>query len=109
MQVSADGGDFNLKHVTVLVEHTMGADALLDAGVADGSADASATMAHYVTTIYLRAFVEGRDTIIGLWEFSSADAAPPSARFTLPKGVTRVVVYERCTLHGLWKSDSIPT
>lgn len=127
-----------LKRATVVVQHVMGANGLdagpydaaadapkeAEAGPADaageageGGADAAADAApvdagkppaHYITTIYLRAEVGGKDTVVGLWEFQSSDAAPPSVRFTLPPGVTSVTAYEWCTLHGLWKSDPIP-
>lgn len=83
----------------------------LDAGdaSAEGGADAGPVEVHYITTIYLRAVVNGMDTVVGLWEFKSTDAAPPAAAFTLPAGVTSVTAYEWCTLHGLWKSDPIAT
>ena len=79
-----------------------------DAGV-DAGADAGGTSApvHYITTIYLRALVGGKDTVVGLWEFVSTDPAPPSVKFTLPKDVTEVTAYEWCTLHGLWKADPL--
>ncbi|MDB4938702.1 MAG: hypothetical protein JWP87_5674 [Labilithrix sp.] len=121
-----------LPRVTVLVEHVMGknlleagapaADATVDAaeaGKADASADAAkeaeagppveagAAPIHYITTVYLRAVVAGKDTVVGLWEFASDDAAPPTVKFTLPAGVTSVVAYEWCTLHGLWKSAAL--
>ncbi len=126
----------NLKRVTVTVQHVMGAngldagaydggdagkdggDAAADAGAdaradADASVDAGASDAakppvHYITTVYLRAEVNGQDTVVGLWEFQSTDPAPPSVKFTLPAGVTTVTAFEWCTLHGLWKSDPIP-
>jgi superoxide reductase len=82
-----------------------GADAAVDAGP---PVDAGRPPAHYITTIYLRAEVGGKDTVVGLWEFQSTDAAPPSVIFTLPMGVTSITAYEWCTLHGLWKSDPIP-
>lgn len=85
-----------------------------DAGRLDASADASAPTdagppppEHYITTIYVRATVDGLERVVGLWEFASTDAAPPSVRFTMPAGVTSVVAYEYCTLHGLWKADPI--
>jgi desulfoferrodoxin (superoxide reductase-like protein) len=130
-----------LKKVTAVVLHVMGANGL-DAGVYDGgdaeagrdgeagiadggdagdasdagdagdaardaTVDAAPPPVHYITTIYLRATVDGKDTVVGLWEFPSNAPAPPSVKFTLPKGVTSVVAYEWCTLHGLWKSDAI--
>lgn len=127
-----------LKRATVVVQHVMGANGLdagpydaaadapreAEAGPADASGDggeggadaapdaapvdAGKPPAHYITTIYLRAEVGGKDTVVGLWEFQSTDAAPPSVVFTLPLGVTSVTAYEWCTLHGLWKSDPIP-
>jgi desulfoferrodoxin (superoxide reductase-like protein) len=123
-----------LKRATILVSHVMGTNGL-DAGPYDAAADvrpdvveagadagdagdAAADAApavdagkppvHYITTIYIRADVGGKDTVVGLWEFQSTDAAPPSVKFTLPPGVTSVTAYEWCTLHGLWKSDPIP-
>ena len=80
-----------------------------DAGKPDASAEggADAGEVHYITTIYLRASVGGKDTVVGLWEFVSTDPAPPSVKFTMPEGVTQVVAYEHCTLHGLWKTDPI--
>jgi desulfoferrodoxin (superoxide reductase-like protein) len=45
--------------------------------------------------------------VVGLWEFASTDPAPPSVTFTLPAGVSSVVAYEWCTLHGLWKAAPI--
>jgi hypothetical protein len=62
---------------------------------------------HFITTIYARAIVDGVDTVIGLHEFASTDAAPPTIEFTVPPGVTSVVAYEWCTLHGLWKSTPL--
>jgi hypothetical protein len=125
-----------LKRATVAVQHVMGTNGL-DAGPYDAAADAADAArppdagdagdagmdaaadaapavdagkppVHYITTIYLRAEVGGKDTVVGLWEFQSSDAAPPSVKFTLPMGVTSVTAYEWCTLHGLWKSDPIP-
>lgn len=118
-----------LKRVTVLVQHVMdknGLDAGYvdsgDAGMADaadaadardGAAEAGDAGAvveagtpqkHYITTVYLRGDVNGTNTVVGLWEFASTDAAPPSVKFTLPAGLTSVVAYEWCTLHGLWKA-----
>jgi len=78
-----------------------------DAGVDAGAPDAAKAPTHYITTIYLRADVGGKDTVVGLWEFQSTDAAPPSVKMTLPAGVTSITAYEWCTLHGLWKSDPI--
>jgi hypothetical protein len=135
----------DLKKVTAVVLHVMGANGL-DAGAYDGgdagdAADATpeaeagldaardaadggpldagdggdaakdggaTNPVHYITTIYLRASVAGKDTVVGLWEFPSDAPAPPSVQFTLPEGVTSVVAYEWCTLHGLWKSDAMP-
>jgi desulfoferrodoxin (superoxide reductase-like protein) len=130
-------GAGDVKRVTVLVEHVMGgnvdAGASADAGadaradgaadasdaavLSDGSADAAASVAatatspaveHYVTTIFLRGIIDGKETVVGLWELSSTDGAPPSVTFTLPAGLTNVVAYESCTLHGLWKSEPLP-
>ncbi|HEY8077435.1 MAG TPA: desulfoferrodoxin family protein, partial [Labilithrix sp.] len=125
------------KQITVLVNHVMGANGIDagymeagpdadagdagkdggdagkdggDAGKTDASLpDASAVDAgvHYITTIYIRGAVGGVDTVVGLWEFVSTDPAPPSVKFTIPAGVTQVVAYEHCTLHGLWKTDAI--
>lgn len=116
--------------VTVVVQHVMGANGL-DAGAVDAAYDARASGAdasradagdagatdaatdagpavpaqvHYITTIYVRAAIGGKSTVVGLWEFASTDAAPPAVTFTLPEGVTSVVAYEYCTLHGLWAS-----
>lgn len=81
---------------------------LLDAGQPDVYVPpATPTQTHYITTIYLRANVDGVDRVVGLWEFSSGDAAPPTVRFTLPAGVKEVVAYEWCTLHGLWKAPAL--
>jgi desulfoferrodoxin (superoxide reductase-like protein) len=121
----------NLKKVTVVVEHVMGKN-LLDAGAAppvdaarpdtggggidagrdasDAGTDGAAVKPkpeHYITTIYVRALVGGKDTVVGLYEFNAGDAAPPSVKFTLPEGVTEVIAWEWCTLHGLWKADPI--
>lgn len=126
--------DGTLKRATVIVQHVMGANGLdagpydaaadapkeaeagpLDAGDAgDARADAAPAVdagkppVHYITTIYIRADVGGKDTVVGLWEFKSDDAAPPSVKFTLPAGVTSITAWEWCTLHGLWKSDPVP-
>lgn len=124
-----------IKRAVVVVQHVMGANGLdagydaaadaakeAEAGPADagdaGDADAAPDAAppvdagkppvHYITTIYLRADVGGKDTVVGLWEFKSDDPAPPTVRFTLPLGVTSITAWEWCTLHGLWKSDPIP-
>jgi desulfoferrodoxin (superoxide reductase-like protein) len=51
--------------------------------------------------------VNGKDTVIGLWDFAPTDPAPPSVKFTVPDGATKLVAYEWCTLHGLWKTDEI--
>ena len=83
-------------------------DAAPDAADAAPAVDAGKPPAHYITTVYLRAEVGGKDTVVGLWEFQSTDAAPPTVNFTLPLGVTSFTAYEWCTLHGLWKSDVIP-
>jgi desulfoferrodoxin (superoxide reductase-like protein) len=86
----------------------------MDAGM-DAAADAAPVVVvdsgpppeHYITTMYVRATVNGKDTVVGLWEFSSSDPAPPSVKFVMPAGVSQVVAYEHCTLHGLWKTDTI--
>ena len=121
-----------MKKVTVLVQHVMGSNALpvpeggvdaappppppaMDAGAKDAASDAAPAPVvdsgpppvHYITTMYLIATVNGKDTVVGLWEFASTDPAPPSVKFTLPAGVTQVVAYENCTLHGIWKTDVI--
>jgi desulfoferrodoxin (superoxide reductase-like protein) len=123
-----------LARVTVLVEHSMGKNLLeggapppdaaadvLEAGDAADAArdaareaeagpavDAGKAPVHYITTIFLRGLVAGKETIVGIWELASDDAAPPTVKFTLPVGVTSVVAYEWCTLHGLWKSAAVP-
>lgn len=78
-----------------------------DGGDAGAKLEAGAPVIHYITTIYLRAMVNGVDTVVGLWEFASTDPAPPTVQFTLPLGVTSVVAYEWCTLHGLWKAPAL--
>jgi desulfoferrodoxin (superoxide reductase-like protein) len=121
------------KKVVVLVEHAMGKN-LLDAGpkpdtgapvdagtamAADAASDAEAgpppvmidaakPPEHYITTIFIRGVVDGKETVIGLWEYNAGDAAPPSVKFTIPAGITSITAWEWCTLHGLWKSDIIP-
>jgi desulfoferrodoxin (superoxide reductase-like protein) len=122
------------KKVVVVVNHVMGTNGL-DAGApydAAADADAAAPMdagadaardaeagtptpvpdaaplpAHYITTVYLRATVNGTETVVGLWEFASTDPAPPTVKFTLPEGVTSVTPYEWCTLHGLWIGSAL--
>jgi hypothetical protein len=109
-----DGGDGGAKDAAA------DADAgIADAGDAgdggDGGGDggvkveAGTPQTHYITTVYLRALVNGVDTVVGLWEFASTDAAPPTVQFTLPLGVSSVTAYEWCTLHGLWKSPALVT
>ncbi len=78
-----------------------------DGGQEGGATDAGALPIHYITTIYLRAVVNGVDTVVGLYEFQSTDPAPPSVKFTLPVGVDTVVPFEWCTLHGLWQGDPL--
>ncbi len=113
------------KKVQVKVEHVMGknlldAGAPSDAGKVDASpvdagpkldggpkADAGPAIVHFITSIFIRASVGGKETVVGLWEFTSTDAAPPTVQFTLPDGVTAVTAYEWCTLHGLWKALSL--
>jgi desulfoferrodoxin (superoxide reductase-like protein) len=131
---SVEGG---LKRVTVLVQHVMdkngldagyvdagdagdakdaadadaapdAADAGLDASDAGaGAVDAGKPGIHYITTVFLRADIAGKSTVVGLWEFNSTDPAPPTVKFTLPEGVTSVEAYEWCTLHGLWKASPL--
>jgi hypothetical protein len=88
----------------------------MDAGKADAAktdaapppvVDSGPPPVHYITTMYVIATINGQDTVVGLWEFKSTDPAPPSVKFTMPAGVTQVVAYENCTLHGIWKSDVI--
>jgi hypothetical protein len=83
-------------------------DAAADAAADAAVVDAGKPPVHYITTIFLRGEVGGKDTVLGLYEFQSTDAAPPSVIFTLPLGVTNITAYEWCTLHGLWKSDPVP-
>ena len=112
----------DVKKVEVVVEHVMGQNKLdsgmpapaAEAGMdADAKADADAgpplppPPEHYITTIYVRGMVDGRDTVLGLHEFTSTDAAPPTVRFPIPAGVTAVEANEWCTLHGLWKSTPL--
>lgn len=106
---SYDAGDAARDADAALVDAAMDARADADAAVDAGAADAAKPPTHYITTIYLRADVGGKDTVVGLWEFQSTDPAPPSVKFTLPAGVTSVTAYEWCTLHGLWKSDPLST
>jgi hypothetical protein len=80
-----------------------------DAGDGGIKVDAGTPQVHYITTVYLRALVNGVDTVVGLWEFVSTDPAPPTVQFTLPLGVTAVTAYEWCTLHGLWKAPPLAT
>lgn len=123
------------KKVVVVVNHVMGSNGL-DAGVTyDAAADADAAVqpmdasadaardaeagtptpqpeaaplpVHYITTVYLRATINGAETVVGLWEFASTDPAPPTVKFTLPEGVTSVTPYEWCTLHGLWIGSAL--
>jgi hypothetical protein len=85
-----------------------GADAGRDAGSDAGMPTSSLPpQVHYITTIYARAIVDGREVVIGLHEFASTDASPPTVRFAIPAGVTEVEAFEWCTLHGLWKSTPI--
>jgi desulfoferrodoxin (superoxide reductase-like protein) len=106
--------------VEVRVEHVMGnngldAGALFDAGkdAASGRIDAGAKVdagsapIHFITSIFLRGMVDGVDTVVALWEFNSTDAAPATVQFTMPIGVTSVVAYEWCTLHGLWSAPAL--
>lgn len=120
--------DKGTQYVEVVVEHVMGTNTIGDAGkpdamtmildaskpdsASDAGLDASKADAapapppvvHYITTIYLRGVVDGKDVVVGLWEFSSTDAAPPTVRFVIPAGVKSVVAHEWCTLHGLWRA-----
>ncbi|MDB4995478.1 MAG: hypothetical protein JWM74_2910 [Myxococcaceae bacterium] len=85
-------------------------DASNDAGDAGdaGTVDAGPkppTAIHYITTIYLKSQT---GDVVGLYEFASTDAAPPTVIFTLPAGVTSVTPYEYCTIHGLWANDAKP-
>jgi len=62
---------------------------------------------HFITTVYLKAEVNGVERVVGLWEFDVTDPAPPTVLFTLPPGITSVTAYEWCTLHGLWKAPPL--
>ena len=106
----ADGGDSGIKDASSDADAAKldGGDAG-DAGDAGAKPDAGPAPVHYITTIYLRALVNGVDTVVGLWEFASTDAAPPTVQFTLPLGVTSVTAWEWCTLHGLWKGPALAT
>jgi desulfoferrodoxin (superoxide reductase-like protein) len=89
-----------------------GSDATADADAAPppvvDAAPPATPPVHYITTMLVKALVNGADTVVGLWEFASTDPAPPSVKFTMPEGVSQIVAYEWCTLHGLWKTDTIP-
>lgn len=123
-----EGGQRRLR---VRVQHVMGAN-LLDAGPYDagpkdaggdggdgGGADAGDAgdagkpdtgpppPAHYITTIYIKAEIDGIDTVIGLYEFVETDAAPPTVDFPLIPGLTSVTAFEWCTLHGLWATTPL--
>lgn len=78
-----------------------------DAGDGGSALEAGVPPVHFITTIFLRGMVNGVDTVVGLWEFVSTDAAPPTVHFTLPAGVTSVTAWEWCTLHGLWKAPPL--
>lgn len=112
MDAAPEGGD-----ASVAADGGIGADAsggadaslVVDASVAPDAGVGRPLQEHYVTTIYLRADIDGVPTVVGLWEFASTDPAPVAVKFTLPAGVTSVVAYEWCTLHGLWKSDALTT
>ena len=119
------------KKVEVTVEHVMGKNGLDggspgdagkdaadsgdaarfdggDGGRADGGLpEAGPAVVHFITTVFLRAVVNGAETVVGLWEFNATDPAPPTVQFTLPAGVTSVVAYEWCTLHGLWRAPAL--
>ena len=53
---------------------------------------------HYITTLYVR---NQDGIVIGLKEFSPADAEP-KAVFTYPKGTSRISVYSHCNQHDNW-------
>lgn len=128
--VFKDGGQ---RRVRVRVQHVMG-DNLLDGGVTpyDGGPDAAGDAgdaaapadvgdagdagtpeagpkppAHYITTIYIKAEIDGVDTVIGLYELLETDPAPPTVDFPLVQGVTSVTAFEWCTLHGLWAASPL--
>ncbi len=126
--VFKDGGQRRLR---VRVQHVMGANQL-DAGTYDAAApdaapeggDASSLdaasdgdasdadagpppPAHYITTIFIKADVNGVETVIGLYEFVETDPAPPIVDFPLVHGVTSVTAFEWCTLHGLWAAKPL--
>ena len=66
-----------------------------DAGRTDGGLPkAGPAMVHFITTIFLRAVVNGTESVVGLWEFKATDPAPPTVQFTLPC-VTSVAVSPR--------------
>ena len=83
--------------VTVVVEHPM------TPADEDAAVDASAA-AHYITTIWARS---GDGEVLALWELSATDPAPPSFTFTPPADIATIVVYEHCTLHGVWSSSPV--
>lgn len=105
----ADAGDAGTKPADAGASDAGDAGAKTDAGAVDAGPkqDAASLPVHYITTMYLRGVVDGKDTVVGLWEFRSTDPAPPSVKFTVPKGVTEVTAFEWCTIHGLWKADPL--
>jgi len=56
---------------------------------------------HYIMWIQLK---DGEDNLLGEKQFK-ADDVKAEAVFTLTDGPAKLVAYERCNLHGLWKDE----
>jgi superoxide reductase len=56
---------------------------------------------HYIMWIQLK---DGQDNLLGEKQFQ-ADAAKAEAVFTLANSPSRLIAYEKCNLHGLWKEE----
>lgn len=59
---------------------------------------------HWVTHIYV---VDQNDHVIQMKTMDPTSAVPATFSFDVPEGVTQLIAYEFCNLHGLWKGPTL--
>ena len=59
---------------------------------------------HFIPYIYIK---DGAGSIVDVKELKADETAPISASFKVKEGVTKVVPFAHCNLHGTWAGDAL--
>jgi desulfoferrodoxin (superoxide reductase-like protein) len=62
----------------------------------------NASVPHYIMWITI---TDGEGNILGTKEFLPTDPAPAVATFNLTVVPAKIRAFERCNIHGIWKSE----